>query len=157
MSSPADIFFLSLSLPPTIGSGEIPILSLRLEHRGDERLYLPVRFAVAPLGDVRLEVACDGRVVPFASRVRLGPLRASDYTTIEPGEVVVAGIPLSPGYDVAPAGLYTVSAQLRLGAPPDALSAYRVAEGEVGSETVRMRVRPGGEQHLERQPRSQHR
>ena len=66
----------SIACPPTAAEGDWPILTMRLSHHGDEPAYVPMRFAVAALGDVRLRVHRDDEQLACRQRIRLAPLRA---------------------------------------------------------------------------------
>ncbi|MEM1032619.1 MAG: hypothetical protein AAGN82_19900 [Myxococcota bacterium] len=146
-ASPSEEFAFGVSVAPVTTVDELVVLSLRLGYLGTGNVYVPIRFAVAPLGDVRLRVleARPGedptRELPFGKRVRLAPVRASDFIAVEPGEVIAAGYPLSEGYRLERARTYTIHAEFVCPEPPEELRGYRVATGRFAAPETRLTVR----------------
>ena len=141
MTTPTVQFAISLPRGPVSGKDRV-ILNLELENRGTAAAYVNARFAVVPeIGDVRLVIrAADGKEVPFKFRVRLVPLRASDFLLLEPGQRVVAGFHLSRGYDLSKPGAYEVMAQYVSQAVPPELEKANVFRGELAAKDEKLVV-----------------
>lgn len=131
----------SIFVAPSMSSEDLPVLTMRVGYLGEGNAYLPIRFAVAPLGDVRLRVVQGERELPFARRVRLAPARVGDFLAVESGDCVVAGYPLGDGYRLERGHRYTVTAELVCPEAPQELTGYRVITGRYPAQPVEIALR----------------
>jgi len=113
------------------------ILNMQLTNTGQEKVFVNCRFAAVPdIGDVWLTITSADREIPFPFRVRLVPLKPSDFVGLEPGESVVAGVNLTKQYRLNQAGAYKISAEYVSSEVPDALAKERVFKGRTAAEPV---------------------
>lgn len=113
------------------------IMNMTLENEGSSPLYVNARFAVVPrAGDVWLAVRHEGQSLPFQLRVRLAPLKNSDFLLLAPGEQVVAGYELTKGYRFTKPGVYEFSAEYVAESVPEALAKETVFQGRKSATTV---------------------
>ncbi|MEM9694528.1 MAG: hypothetical protein AAGA56_18410 [Myxococcota bacterium] len=135
-----EVFF-SVIAPPRFSRDEWPILSMRLSYLGEQRIYVPIRFAVGPLADVRLQVKNQGgQTLSPKLRVRPTPLRPADFFVLEPGETIVTGYSLRRGYALERDETYTLEATLVSEMIPAPLETFDVLRGSVTAEAVSFKV-----------------
>lgn len=128
----------SISVPRgPVRVGDRIIMNLALENVGASPLYVNARFAVVPrAGDVWLTIRRDGQPIPFQLRVRLAPLKNSDFILLNPGEQVLAGYELTKGYRFATAGEYEISAEYVAESVPPELANEKVFQGRASASAV---------------------
>lgn len=106
------------------------VLTFLLKNCSEVPQLVNGRFAVAPVsGDLHVVVHRDGALVPFAYRIRLAALRASDFVTLGPGEVLHGAHLLSQSHDLTKPGRYEIKVTYKSDQVPEELLASGVFRG----------------------------
>jgi hypothetical protein len=121
-----------------VGLNDQVIIGFTLRNPAQQARYFNARFAVAPsVGEIRPTVIDpSGKEAPFAVRVRLGPLLASDFVHLQPGEAVSAGFPLRHYYKINTPGTYVVSATYVASEVPQDLEKLPVFQGTLKADPI---------------------
>lgn len=121
--------------------GQHIVLSLTLTNEGGAAVLLPTRFAIEPTyGDIRITVRRDKKELPFRYRIRMAPLRASDFVRIDAKETLIGGIAITRWYSFTEPGNYVVAAEFVCDEMPDALTKENVFQGRLKSNTVQIKL-----------------
>jgi hypothetical protein len=130
-----DAEFVLTAPPLSIGSGTHPIVGLMIRNESNAERYFCARFAVAPfVGDIWPTLTGpSGNEVSFALRVRLGPIRSSDFILLAPGEAILAGFQLRRFFRCDQPGRYHLSAKYVSREVPTELATRPVFVGELTS------------------------
>lgn len=117
-------------------------MGMTLRNQSDRELYFCARFAVAPVvGEVWPTLVGPTRdAIPFALRVRLAGLRASDFILLAPGEAILAGFAIRRFFNFAQPGRYELSAKYVSREIPPELTKLPVFVGVVESPVVTFSV-----------------
>lgn len=136
MNSDAE-FVLTAPTQP-VGTDNQLVVGLMLTNRSSREMYFNCRFAVVPTaGDVWPNLAApSGNDVPFALRVRLAPLRGSDFMLLRPNEGVVAGVSLRKLFSIKERGTYRLSAKYVSKEVPPELNSLTVFTGAVEANPI---------------------
>jgi hypothetical protein len=128
----------SLSVPRgPLPVGSRIIINMELESAESSPTYVNARFSAVPrVGEVWLTIRRGGQPVLFQLRVRLAPLKNSDFILLNPGERVIAGYEITKGYRLNEPGDYEISAEYVAESVPPELSQERVFQGRLRSSTV---------------------
>ena len=127
--------------PARVAPGRPVALVMSLRNPGSEPWLVNARFAVAPEdGDIRLVVTSNGQDLGLRYLVRLGPLVASHFVTLGPGEETTGRFDLSSAYALHLPGSYEIIAEyVSPGYPPE-LSGQHVFVGRVHAPVVQLLV-----------------
>ena len=132
----------SITLPGgKVAAGDQIVLNMALENSGDAECYVNTRFAVAPqIGDVRITIKSAGLELPFQLRVRLVPVKNSDFLLLKPCQRVVAGYGLSRGFRLDKPGDYEVTADYVSDQVPAVFKGMPVFKGQLTSPSATVRI-----------------
>jgi hypothetical protein len=129
----------ALTAPPQpIAPDNQLVIGFMLTNRFEREMYFNTRFAVVPsVGDVwPTLIGPSGNPVPYALRVRMAPLHASDFLLLKPNESVLAGAALRKLFRLTEPGVYKLSAKYVSNEVPPELKDRLVFVGELESKPV---------------------
>jgi hypothetical protein len=108
-----DAEFVLTAPPSPIRTGSQPVVGVMIRNRSKRELYFCARFAVAPfIGDIWPALkGPSGDDIPFALRVRLAPVRGSDFILLAPGEAILTGFQVRRFFELGQQGQYSLSAK----------------------------------------------
>jgi hypothetical protein len=121
-----------------IGPDSQLVVGLMLTNRSHREMYFNCRFAVVPAaGDVWPSLfSPSGSEVPYALRVRLAALRASDFMLLKPNQAVVAGVALRRLFNLKEHGGYKLSARYVSRETPPELASSPIFHGEIDAPPI---------------------
>lgn len=132
---------LAMALPASVAAGEVVMLTMTLENRGDKACYVNARFAAEPeRGEIRLTVSHAARELPPRQQIKLMPVSNGDFVLLKPGRRVLAGISLSEVYDLSRPGDYEVHAEYVNEEVPGVLKRMSLFVGRLACTPSRLRV-----------------